>query len=115
MKIKIQKDQVVAGIVFVLVIIGFLWFIQSYFICDTIVTKITDAQMNKVDGIFMVATEYGPLQNHDAKYRFKFNSGNIQNEAIRLNGKVVRIKKYGWRIPVLSKYENIRTLKEVKE
>jgi len=28
----------------------------------------------------MIATEYRPLVNHDAKYRFKFDSGNIQKK-----------------------------------
>jgi hypothetical protein len=88
-----------------------LW---SYFIPDTIVTKITDAQMTKVDGRFMIATEDRPLVNEDAKYRFKFNSGTIQNDAIRLRGKVVRIRKYGWRIPMLSWYENVVKITEVK-
>jgi hypothetical protein len=66
----------------------------------------------KVDGYFMVATEYRPLVNHDAKYRFKFDSGTVQNEAIRLKGKVVMIRKYGWRIPLFSMYENIVSIKE---
>jgi hypothetical protein len=88
--------------------------LYSYFVADTIETKITDAQMTKVDGRFMIATEERPLVNEDAKYRFKFNSGTVQNEAIRLKGKTVRIKKYGWRIPMLSMYENVVSIKEVK-
>jgi hypothetical protein len=92
-------------------IVMILW---SYFIPDTIMTKITDAQMTKVDGRFMIATEDRPLVNEDAKYRFKFNSGTVQNEAIRLRGKVVRIRKYGWRVPMLSWYENVVKIEEVK-
>jgi hypothetical protein len=88
-----------------------LW---SYFIPDTIMTRITDAQMTKVDGVFMIATEYRPFVNYDAKYRFKFDSGNLQNEAIRLKGKIVKIRKYGWRIPMLSWYENVVKIEEVK-
>ena len=94
-----------------LVILAILW---SYFITDTIMTRITDAQMTKVDGRFMIATEDRPLVNEDAKYRFKFNSGTIQNEAIRLRGKVVRIKKYGWRLPIFSMYENVVKIEEVQ-
>ena len=63
---------------------------------------------------FMIATEYRPFVNEDAKYRFKFNSGTLQNEAIRLRGKVVRIKKYGWRVPLLSRYENVVKIEEVQ-
>jgi hypothetical protein len=92
-------------------IVMILW---SYFIPDTIMTRITDAQMTKVDGRFMIATEDRPFVNEDAKYRFKFNSGTVQNDAIRLRGKVVRIRKYGWRVPMLSWYENIVKIEEVK-
>ncbi len=88
--------------------------LYSYFIPDTIRTRITDAQLTKVDRYFMIATEDRPLVNHDAKYRLKFDSGNIQNEAIRLKGKEVRIRKYGWRIPFFSMYENVVSIKEVK-
>lgn len=96
-----------------IVILSVLFF-YSYFIADTVQTRITDAQLTKVDRDFMIATEDRPLVNHDAKYRFKFDSGNIQNEAIRLKGKTVRIRKYGWRIPFLSMYENVVAIKEVK-
>jgi hypothetical protein len=89
--------------------------LYSYFVADTIATRITDAQMTKVDGKFMIATEYRPFVNYDARYRFKFNSGTVQNDAIKLRGKMVKIKKYGWRIPIFSMYENVVKIKEVKE
>ena len=89
--------------------------LYSYFISDTIMTTITDAQMTKVDGMFMIATEERPFVNYDAKYRFKFNSGTVQNDAIRLKGKVVRITKYGWRAPVLSWYENVVKIEDVTQ
>ncbi|MGE5173835.1 MAG: DUF1523 family protein [Betaproteobacteria bacterium] len=88
--------------------------LYSYFIPDTTQTRITDAQMTKVDGRFMIATEERPYVNNDAKYRFKFNSGTVQNDAIRMKGKLVKIRKYGWRIPVFSMYENVVSIKEVK-
>jgi hypothetical protein len=88
--------------------------LYSYFVADTVMTRITDAQMTKVDDRYMIATEERPYVNFDAKYRFKFDSGTIQNDAIRLKGKVVRIKKYGWRVPILSWYENVVKIEEVK-
>ena len=88
--------------------------LYSYFIPDTIRTKITDAQMTTVDGQFMIATDYRPFVNYDAKYRLKVNSGTVQNEAIRLKGREVIIKKYGWRLPLFSMYENIVSIKEAK-
>ena len=106
---KLKVRAILAGIVLCILTI-----LYSYFVADTIMTKITDAQMTKVDGRFMIATEDRPLVNEDAKYRFKFNSGTVQNDAIRLRGKIVKIKKYGWRIPFLSMYENVVRIEEVK-
>lgn len=100
--------------VFIVIIVCILALLYSYFVADTITTRITDAQMMKVDGKFMIATEDRPLVNYDARYRFKFNSGTIQNDAIRLRGKLVKIKKYGWRIPIFSQYENVVKIEEVK-
>ena len=88
--------------------------LYSYFVADTIQTTITDTQMTKVDGRFMIATEYRPFVNEDVWYRFKFNSGTVQNDAIRLKGKPVKIKKYGWRMPMFSSYENVVKIEEVK-
>ncbi len=96
------------------ILVCILTVLYSYFIPDTVMTKITDAQMTKVDGRFMIATEDRPFVNFDAPYRFKFNSGTIQNEAIKLKGKVVKIRKYGWRLPILSLYENVVKIEEVK-
>jgi hypothetical protein len=110
---EFMKNMKVKAVIAVIALC-ILTILYSYFISDTVMTKITDAQMTKVDGRFMVATEERPYVNFDAKYRFKFNSGNVQNDAIRLKGKVVKIKKYGWRIPVLSWYENIVKIEEVK-
>jgi hypothetical protein len=103
---------------FMAVLIGIaaciLLILYSYFVADTVQTRITDAQMTKVDGRYMIATEFRPLVNYDAWYRFKFDSGTIQNEAIRLKGKTVKIKKYGWRISLFSEYENVVKIEEVK-
>jgi len=108
-KLQMKTKLILSAIAFII-----LSMLYSYFIPDTVTTKITDAQMTKVDGRFMIATEYRPFINEDAWYRLKFNSGTIQNEAIRLKGKLVRIKKYGWRIALLSKYENIVKIEEAE-
>ncbi len=107
-----RRLKVKAILIGIFIVIGMT--LYSYFIPDTVRTRITDAQMTKVDGRFMIATEYRPFVNYDAKYRFKVNSGTIQNEAIRLKGREVLIRKYGWRIPIFSQYENVVSIKEVK-
>jgi hypothetical protein len=96
------------------IVVCILMVLYSYFIADTVQTRITDAQMTKVDGRFMIASEYRPFVNDDVWYRFKFDSGTIQNDAIRLKGKMVMIKKYGWRIPMFSMYENVLKITEIK-
>jgi hypothetical protein len=100
---------IVAGIVFCILTV-----LYSYFVADWVQTRITDAQMTKVDGRFMIATEYRPFVNEDVWYRFKFDSGTVQNDVIRLKGKLVKIKKYGRRIPIYSRYENVVKIEEVK-
>jgi len=107
-----KKPKVMAiliGIAAVIILV-----LYSYFVADTVQTRITDAQMAKVDGIYMIATEYRPFVNYDAWYRFKFDSGSIQNDAVRLKGKMVKIKKYGWRLPLFSEYENVVKIEAVK-
>ena len=96
------------------IVVCILMVLYSYFIADTVETRITDAQMTKVDGRFMIASEYRPFVNEDVWYRFKFDSGTIQNDAIRLKGNTVIIKKYGWRIPIFSMYENVLKITEIK-
>ncbi len=96
------------------IVVCILTVLYSYFIADTVQTTITDAQMTKVDGRFMIATEYRPFVNEDVWYRFKFDSGTVQNDAIRLKGKPVKIKKYGWRIPMFTLYENVVKIEEVR-
>jgi len=105
--LKVKVILIGIGVVILLIL-------YSYFTADTIRTKITDAQMTKVDGRYMIATEYRPFVNYDAWYRFKVNSGTVQNEAIRLKGREAIIKKYGWRIALFSIYENVVSIKEVK-
>ena len=102
------------SVILILIAACILLVLYSYFVADTVVTRITDAQMTKVDGMFMIPTEYRPFVNHDAKYRLKFNSGTVQNDAIKLRGKMVKIKKYGWRIPIFSMYENVVKIEEEK-
>jgi hypothetical protein len=109
---KITSMKIMAiliGIVFCILMV-----LYSYFIADTVQTRITDAQMTMVDGKFMIASEARPFVNEDAWYRFKFDSGTVQNNAIRLRGKMVKIKKYGWRIPMFSMYENVVKITEIK-
>ncbi|MGE7305799.1 hypothetical protein ACQKJG_18420 [Priestia megaterium] len=52
------------------------------------------------------------LQNTDSTLKWKFNSSDIYAELDK--GKTYKFNVYGFRIPFLSKYENIDTYEEVK-
>jgi len=109
---KIKRSVLItSGIILVIAAAG----CYSYFVADKVQTVLNDTGVKRYNGndIYLVFTDYGVLQNTDARYRFKFNSSDIQNTCIRLKGKTAEIKKYGWRIRVLSWYENIVAVEEV--
>ncbi|MBI5056392.1 MAG: DUF1523 family protein [Nitrospirae bacterium] len=111
LKIIKRSFLISTGIVLVIAAIG----CYSYFVADKVETVINDTEVKRYDGndIYLVFTDYGVLQNTDARYRVKFNSSDIQNTCIRLKGKKAEIKKYGWRIRPLSWYENIVAVEEI--
>lgn len=111
---KIKRSFLItSGIV--LVIAGVACY--SYFVADTVETVINDTEVKRYNGndMYLVFTDYGVLQNTDARYRVKFNSSDIQNTCIRLKGNKAAIKKYGWRIRPLSWYENIVAVEEIRQ
>jgi hypothetical protein len=84
---------------------------RSYFGIETIQTRVNDASMTKVSDQYMVATDHGPFKNVDAWYRGKFNSGDVQNEAIKSKGREVELDVYGWRLRAFSMYRNVRSIR----
>ena len=52
------------------------------------------------------------FENTDSLLEWKFNSSDIYAELEE--GKTYNIKTYGWRIPILSDYENIIGVEEVQ-
>ena len=88
---------------------------NSYFIPDTVTTQITgtDTKRYSTGDKYLINTQATTFENTDAWYRFKFDSSDMQGQAKGLVGKTVEIEKYGWRIPMLSMYENIVEINEV--
>jgi hypothetical protein len=89
----------------------------SYFVPDTVRTRVVGADMQKVDGVYEIATEDGVFQNHDALYRGKWNSKDVQRDAVKADedNTLVDIKKYGWRFRPLSWCENVLSITPVTE
>ena len=81
----------------------------DYFVPDTVETTIVGTEVKRYKGHdkYLVFTEDGVFQNTDVWYRLKFDSSDLQGELMSLEDQEVLITKYGWRIPFLSKYDNI--------
>jgi hypothetical protein len=108
---KIRNWGVVVGISAAIAVTGY-----SYFIPDTIRTKVIETQVKRYDNHdkYLVFTDDGVFENTDARYRFKFRSSDLQGKLMKLRGKDVDITKYGWRFGPTSLYENIVAVDEVK-
>jgi hypothetical protein len=91
--------------------------VYSFYFPDTIRTKINETQVKRYHNKdkYLIFTDSGVFENTDAWYRLKFRSSNLQAELMKLKGKEVEIKKYGWRIPIISGYENILKVKEIPQ
>lgn len=86
---------------------------NSYFVADTINTKIVDTEVKHSK--YLILTEDGAFENTDVWYRLKFDSSDLQSKAAKLKDKNVTIKKYGWRFGPTSSYENALEIEEIKK
>lgn len=60
---------------------------------------------------YMVFTDVGPFENSDSLHLLKFDSASIQ---ARLKvGKCYEVVSYGWRVPILSLFRNIKTVQDL--
>ncbi len=88
----------------------------SYFIPDKVTTIINGTEVKRFGDKdkYLIFTDEEVYENTDSLVYFKFKSANLQNKAMKLNGKKVEITKSGWRFGPFSWYENILDVKEVK-
>lgn len=76
---------------------------------DHVTTKVTGAETHK--GMYVVFTEHGTFKNEDNWSFLKWDSSDLQGKVIALKGKEVEICKVGWRVSILSMYENVLSIK----
>lgn len=76
---------------------------------DVRVTK-TERVMYDKGHKYLIFTDIEVFENTDTMYYFKFKSSDIYSKLE--TGKEYTLKVYGWRIPFLSQYRNIVTVKE---
>lgn len=93
--------------------------IAGHFVTNEYVVKVTDKAVknskNSSKYLIFGELENGEVrvfQNTDSLIRGKFNSSDIY-ASIKV-GKKYKFKVYGFRIPFLSKYENIINIKKVE-
>lgn len=116
-KLKINLTELLTvGALTLGVIGGGSYLAGSYFMPDTIETRIvgTDTKRNRdtYTDMYLINTADGTFRNQDAWYKLKFDSSDLQGEAKDLIGEDVTLKKYGWRIPMLSMYENVTDISQ---
>lgn len=90
------------------------WVFFPYVSAREVTITVTDkerAPSNK-GGHYMVFSKGETFKNEDSWMYFKFNSSDVQG-ALEM-GKTYKVKVYGLRIPLLSKYRNIVKYEEVK-
>lgn len=104
---------IIAMIVLIAALAGFS-FVLPYTTQETITIKITDKERiiqrsgDSVSSKYLIFTEYETFENTDSFAIFKFNSSDIQG---RLQiGNEYRVTVYGFRIPFLSSYRNIKSI-----
>jgi FlaG/FlaF family flagellin (archaellin) len=80
---------------------------------------VTDKQIKRTNNhdTYMVFTQDvngRPIvfENTDSTIEFKFNSSDVYAQLVQ--GKKYKVKAYGWRIPLMSRYENIVKVTEIK-
>lgn len=67
---------------------------------------------NRLSHKYIVFTDLGVFQNTDSLFHLKWSSSDLQNR-LKVGGEY-EIRTYGWRIPILSTYENIVNVTEMK-
>ena len=106
------KEKIVLGLVGVLATCKAVPHIER----NSYEVTVTDTEVvrNAETSTYLVFTEQVDggvrvFSNQDSLYEGKWNSSDFQAEFSRLKGTdtVIEVDTYGWRIPFLSKYENI--------
>ena len=72
--------------------------------------RISTGSDKSLDHKYLVFTDSEVFQNTDTMLFFKYGSSNLQNKLKR--GTSYQVKVSGWRVPFLSWYRNIISIKE---
>ena len=75
--------------------------------------KVTGTEVKRYNDsdMYLVFTEKETFKNVDSFWHWKFNSSDIQGKMKKYEGKKIKVRVYGWRIPFYSSYRNIIEVK----
>lgn len=103
-----MRDKIKA-VLFCVVLLGALAFTVGYpyTTADEVVVTVTGKERitNGDSSKYLVFTEGETFKNTDSFFYFKFNSSDLYGKL--KEGRVYRLKVYGYRVPFLSWYRNI--------
>lgn len=74
--------------------------------------RITSVSNGTSSGYYLIFTDKGVFKNGDNFFVFKFDSSDIQNKIQKDN--CYKVKTRFWRVPFLSMYKNIMSLKKIE-
>lgn len=103
-----MKDRIKV-VLFGLFVVGILVFGVGYpyVTSDEVVVTVTGKEriVSKESSKYLIFTDGETFQNTDSLFYFKFNSSDLYGKL--KEGRVYRMKVYGYRVPFLSWYRNI--------
>ncbi|MBL4951062.1 DUF1523 family protein [Neobacillus sp. YIM B02564] len=118
MKAKETMGCIFYGLVLLLILISLSITILGQFVSNEYTAKVTDkvVKTSNDNSKYIIFTELEDgkvkvFKNTDSLIRGKFNSSDIYAE-IKVGHKY-KFKVYGYRVPALSMYENIVSIKEI--
>jgi hypothetical protein len=106
---------ILKGILVAFVLMFLVWLTFPYLTSETEVVKIIKTErinnQKNTDSQYLIYTDKGVYKNVDQWRIWKFNSSDIYGKLEQ--GKVFKIKSYGFRITFFDIYPNINTIEEV--
>lgn len=104
-----MKASIIGFFVVISLIFGMMAF--PYLTSDMATITVTDKEriVTGSGSKYLVFTENEVFENIDSIIYAKFNSSDLQGKLKR--GQTYTVKVYGWRIPFLSSYRNIVSIK----
>jgi hypothetical protein len=113
-------SKIVGGLAAITLVATPMYCTHNYLKTENYTVRITDKEVKTKNGnsMYLVSTKREDdnsvrvFRNQDTLLKWKWNSSDVQAQLEV--GKSYELGAYGWRIPILSKYENITSVRELK-